>query len=113
MTKLFKATDERGPNDLIAAIKEKAPGFYTERDGGDWYCVTPDHSDRVGEDFASRDDARRFILWLAGEDMPEDWTITERRELACDLDCGQGYPATIWARSARRWFPARVKDLLP
>lgn len=104
---------EETPRDLVAEIKAKAPGFYTERDGGDWYCVTPDHSDRVGEDFANRDDARRLILWLAGDDMPKGWTITGRNDLFCSLDCGQGYDATIWTREACRLFPAREGELRP
>lgn len=58
-------------DDLAARVKQAAPGFYTERDGGDWYIVTPGHGDRIGEDFRNRDDARRFHrgLWLADEQI--------------------------------------------
>lgn len=99
--------------ELKSRVETIAPGFYTERDGGDWYCVTPTHDERVGEDFNSRDDARRLILWLAGDSLPEGWKIIKRPGIACDLDCGQGYAATIWTRPACRLFPGRAADLLP
>ncbi|AKR54342.1 hypothetical protein XM25_00685 [Devosia sp. H5989] len=97
--------------DLIARIKEIAPGYYTENDGGDWYALTPNH-DRLAEDFHNREDARRCILWMAGDPMPEGWSILSANDLAADLDCGQGYRATIWVRSAKRAFPARAADLV-
>ncbi|RUW81539.1 MAG: hypothetical protein E5V52_02060 [Mesorhizobium sp.] len=103
--------DVRTSDELIQAIKSLAPGYYTERDGGDWYSVTAYH-DRVAEDFARRDDARRCILWLAGEPMPDGWRITRGGDLSCDLDCGQGYRATIWTRSVAKAFPDRAADLV-
>lgn len=96
--------DTRTSEELVAAIRWLAPNFYTERDGGDWYSVTSYH-DRLAEGFAKRDDARRLILWLAGEAMPDGWRIISVNHLACDLDCGQGYRATIWRRSAVKAFP--------
>ena len=91
--------------ELLERVKEIAPGFYTERDGGDWYVVTPDHCDRVAEGFGQRDDARRCLAWLAGDAMPNGWKVERVTELFADLDCGQGYLATIWTRTVRREWP--------
>ena len=98
--------------ELLARVKEIAPGCYTERDGGLWYALGSDH-DRVGEDFERRDDARRLILWLAGDDLPEGWRVTPRGNggLSYDVDCGQGFRAVLWIRSARRAFPARGAEI--
>lgn len=90
---------------LLARIRETAPGFYTERDGGDWYIVTPEHDDRIGEDFAKRDDARKCLAWLAGDPMPRGWKLSGHTELSAFLDCGQGYAATIWTRAIARAWP--------
>lgn len=96
---------------MLLELKRLAPGFYTERDGGDWYIVVPTHDDRIAEDFADRDDARRFLLWVAGGPRPEGWTITNVRPRAADLDCLQGYRATVWMRALREFFPEFVKEL--
>lgn len=96
---------------LTSRIKELAPGFYTERDGGNWYIVTPDHSERIGEDFHNRDDARRFLLWCAGEPMPVGWSISGAKRIAADIECDQGFPATAWLRPISRHFPARADEL--
>lgn len=90
--------------ELLARVKEIAPGFYTERDGGDWYVLTPNHA-RVAEGFARRDDARRCLAWLAGDAMPAKWKILKYDDLSADLDCGQGYAATIWTREIDRTWP--------
>lgn len=93
-------------DELVAQIKERAPGFYTENDGGDWYVVTPDHSDRIAEGFARRNDARRCLLWLAGGDKPSDMRPGDGNDLAVDLHItGQGR-ATIWRRALRQHFPS-------
>lgn len=96
---------------LVERVKQIAPGFYTERDGGYWYIVTPDHGDRIGEDFRNRDDARRFLLWCAGESLPEGWSIGEVKRIAADVECGQGFPATAWVRAIAKHFPARAAEL--
>ena len=103
--------DRTGPG-LVARIKEIAPGCYTERDGGNWYALTPDH-DRLGEDFERRDDGRRLILWLAGDDLPKGWAFKPCGDgrLSYDVDCGQGFRATLWIRAARRAFPARAAEI--
>lgn len=97
---------------ILDDLRNVAPGFYTERDGGDWYCLTPDH-ERIAEGFAKRDDARRAILYLAGADMPAGWKITEKTRLSCGLNCGQGCDATIWTRNVLSVFPKRATDLTP
>lgn len=105
---------DKSEAELIEGVKAKAPGHYTERDGGYWYCVTPDHGGRTGEDFKNRSDARRFLCWLGGDPLPEGWTF-ER--------CGDGritytlripdqyVEATIWMREIRRLFPARAAEI--
>ena len=96
---------------LTERMKRMAPGYYTERDGGRWYIVTPDHGDRVGEEFKDRDDARRFVCWLAGDPLPEGWTLRACGDgrIAYDLTIpGQYSPATVWARTCRNLFPARA-----
>lgn len=96
---------------LQARMAVVAPGYYTEQDGGRWYVVTPDHSDRVGEEFADRDNARRFMCWLAGDPMPEGWTLRRCGDgrLAYDLNIpGQSGPATVWARTCRKLFANRA-----
>lgn len=90
--------------ELLARVQEIAPGFYTERDGGDWYVLTPGH-DRVAEGFAKRDDARRCLAWLAGDEKPKGWKLVRVNALSADLDCKQGYAATLWVRSIRRAWP--------
>jgi hypothetical protein len=97
--------------DLVRRVEQAAPGFYTERDGGYWYIVTPDHGDRIGEDFRDRDDARRFLLWCAGAALPDGWSIGAVSRIAADVECGQGFPATAWARTIAKHFPARVAEL--
>jgi hypothetical protein len=52
----------KAQTELLERVQTLAPGFYTERDGGDWYIVTPDHCERIGEDFVSRDEARQALL---------------------------------------------------
>ena len=93
---------------LQERVKHVAPGYYTERDGGDWYCVTPDHCSSVAEGFARRDDAPRCLCWLAGDPQPQGWRIVAANGLSADLDCGQGsMPATVWLKPARDVFPRR------
>lgn len=74
----------------------------------------PDHSDRLGEGFARRSDAHRFLLWLAGDPLPEHWKIHVHGDgrLAYDVDCGQGYAATLWIRAVRKFFPARADQIV-
>ena len=96
---------------LQARMQHVAPGFYTERDGGRWYIVTPDHDDRVGEEFVDRDNARRFVCWLAGDPLPKGWTLQRCGDgrIAYDMTIpGQYSPATVWARSCRKLFPLRA-----
>jgi hypothetical protein len=98
-------------NFLSARMQHLAPGVYTERDGGRWYIVTPDHGDRLGEEFKDRDDARRFVCWLAGDPLPQGWTFTRNGDgrICYDLQIpGQYAPATVWARPCRAMFPARA-----
>jgi hypothetical protein len=97
-------------NFLRERVKHIAPGCITERDGGDWYAVAPDGS-RLAEGFRDRDDARRVILWLAGDPMPDEWSILKADDLSCEVDCSQGHPATIWTREAIKCFPRRANAL--
>lgn len=98
--------------DLVNRCRALAPGCYTERDGGNWYALNPAHL-RMAEDFARRDDARRFILWLAGDPMPAGWEIRPNGDgtLSFDIECGQGFPATLWIREVQRTFCDRAKEL--
>lgn len=100
---------------LLERVQAIAPGFYTECDGGDWYVCPPMKSDiwgRIAEGFDSRDDAHKCLAWLAGDPMPKGWKIVKCNDLACDLECGQGYEATIWTREACKAFPARADELV-
>lgn len=85
---------------------------YAERDGGDWYVVTGDHSDRLGEGFASRAQAEALIAWLQGGRLPKSWSLrpSGSGELSWEVDCA-GRRATMWARAVRREFPARAGDV--
>lgn len=96
---------------LLARVQQLAPGFYTERDSGDWYCVTP-HGGRVGEDFENRDDARRFLCWLAGDPLPKGWTIIRANDLFAELDCRREQLATVWVRPAEQLFPGRLSAIV-
>lgn len=97
---------------LSSRVNEMAPGYYTERDGGDWYCVAPNGGGRFAEDFSRRTDALRMILWLAGDPLPEGWVIGYRsRGLSLDVECRQGYTACIWKPNALVHFPARKATL--
>lgn len=98
---------ERRPDpELLERVKAIAPGFYTEMDDGDWYIVTPDHGNRIGEDFRHRDDARRLLAHIAGDLLPKGWTMyVSPSGQHADLDCGQGYAATVWVAVARAYFP--------
>lgn len=97
---------------LLGIMKRIAPGFYTERDGGPWYVVTPDHS-RLAEDFESRNDARRLVCWLGGEDMPKGWRVEPHGtgDLSFDVEIPGRSRATIWAREARKLFPVRWAEI--
>lgn len=97
--------------DLLAAVRERAPGFITERDGGDWYLVAPDFS-RLAEGFISRDDARRALLWLAGGELPRGWELHPGNALFAELDCRQGVPAILWIREIATALPLRLPDLI-
>jgi hypothetical protein len=91
---------------LLARTLQLARGFYTERDGGPWYIVTPNHGDRIGEGFANRDDARRLLCWLAGDPMPEGWSIDIRpNSNGHDVHIPGRDRATIWKRSVAKYFP--------
>lgn len=93
---------------LKLRMQQIAKGFYTERDGGPWYIVTPDHGDRIGEDFNKRDDARRLMCWVAGDPAPEGWSIEPSGDgrIAFHITVpGQYSTATLWARTVRKHFP--------
>lgn len=98
---------------LVETMKRVAPGYYTERDGADWYIVVPEHDDRIAEDFVKRESAQRFMIWLAGNDpLPKDWTITGIGGIAADLNIPDQYGrATIWTRTIKRRFPGRLEAL--
>ena len=98
---------------LLLRMTTAAPGYYTEADGGDWYIVTPDHTDRIGEDFPIRSDARRFMIWLAvpNEDMPNGWRVTSQTHLAFSLTHTTGTRATLWSRPIERLFPDKHRAL--
>lgn len=89
------------------------PRHYVERDGGDWYIVDETHGSRLGEGFRRREDAVACLAWLGGAPMPDRWSISERRDRHCDLDCSQGYPATLWTRVVSAWFPGRAGEVQP
>ena len=98
---------------LIKRVKEIAPGYVMERDGGDWYLCSPSpDQQRLAEGFSHRATALKCLLWLAGDPLPEGWSITDHSRLALDIDCEQGYPATIWVREAALEFPNRIVDVL-
>lgn len=108
------ATDhsKRAQKLLSDRVKLIAPGFYIERDGGDWYCVAPGEHGRVGADFSRPTNALRLILWLAGDPLPAGWEIKSRRgSISADIECGQGYHACLWRREAAKLFPARIAEL--
>jgi len=103
--------------ELLARMKELLPGYYTERDGYDWYCLAPNNTDhgRVAEDFVKRDDARRVMLWLAGDPLPKGWSIKPARPNgnSCHVTVeGQYSDATIWVRPCLTLFPNRRDALL-
>ena len=95
-------------NDTVERMKQLAPGYYTERDGGLWYVLTPDH-DRIAEDFRDRDHARQFVCWLACDPLPEGWIVEPHAggRISYDLTLPNQYsPATIWTRPVCERFPA-------
>jgi hypothetical protein len=91
---------------LIGHMKRIAPGYCTERDGGRWYALAPNH-DRIGEEFARRDDARRFVCWLAGDPLPDGWVIQRHGSgcIAYEIVIPGQYSATIWTRAVARHMP--------
>ena len=94
--------------ELLARVKEMAPGFYTERDGSAWYIVAPNHNERIGEDFADRDDARRLLAWVAGGPKPEGWEVLPCRANAIGVYIklpNTEAHATCWLRGTRKHFP--------
>lgn len=95
---------------LIETMKRIAPGFYTERDGGAWYVVTPDYG-RLAEDFERQNDARKLICWLAGEAMPKGWRVEPHGDQSFDIEIPGCAPATIWTREAAKHFPARWAEI--
>lgn len=99
---------------LSDRVKLIAPGFYIESDGGDWYCIAPGDFGRVGADFSKPTDALRLILCLAGDPLPDGWSIQARSSnLSADVECGQGYSACLWRREAAKLFPGRIAELFP
>jgi hypothetical protein len=86
---------------LIERVKALGGGCYTEQDGGNWYIVTKDHDDRIGEEFERRDDARRFICVLAGDPMPKGWSLERHGsgQQSFDLNVGKDYVATVWTKA--------------
>lgn len=98
--------------ELLARVKTLAPGYYTERDGGDWYIVTPTHNERIGEDFVSRDEARQLLCGLAGDPFPPHWyVVAGGSSHAVDLYGPKGTRATIWLRATARFFPGALERL--
>jgi len=97
---------------VLEEFKRLAPGFYTERDGDQWYVVTPT-TDRIAEGFDNRNDARKLVCWLAGSALPEDWRILAAADL--DLSITVEIPgrssAIIWTKECYRYFPGRVDEL--
>lgn len=113
---VLKATDHstQARKILSERVKLIAPGFYIERDGGDWYCIAPGDFGRVGADFSRPTDALRLILCLAGDPIPDGWAFKARSGgLSADIECGQGYDACLWRREAAKIFPARIAEILP
>jgi hypothetical protein len=102
---MTEATDK-----ILEDFKRLAPGYYTERDGGDWYLVTPE-GDRIAEGFAKRDDARRLVCWLAGEDLPKGWVIDGGNDLSFNVAIPKQTAATIWTRECRQHFPNRFDEM--
>jgi len=98
---------------ILARVKEIAPGCYTERDGGDWYALAPTTSDigRLAEGFGDRDNARLLLCFLAGDPLPKGWRLTPNGKggLSYDIEIPGDYTATLWARDARKLFPARAE----
>lgn len=93
--------------ELAQRIRDKAPGFYTENDDSPWYIVTPDHCDRIAADFPTREDAQRFLLWIAGDyQQPNKWMITPNGDGSRSFDIEWGdYRAVLWARPCDQHFP--------
>lgn len=96
---------------ILEEFKRMAPGFYTERDDGPWYVVTPD-GDRIAEGFENQTDARRLVIWLAGGELPRGWKVDmESNDLAGDVRIPQRATATIWVRECRQHFPKRFDEV--
>lgn len=103
------ASDSRNIG-VQARMIRLAPGFYTERDGGLWYVLTPSH-DRLGEDFHEREDARRFVCFLAGEPAPEGWALARRTKSYCELTGVTRGPAILWLAEIEKSFPGSLSRL--
>lgn len=96
-----------GTGELLLRIAVVAPGCYTERDGGDWYVLAPDH-DRMAEDFVDRDDARRFLCWLGGDPLPAGWRVEPHnggRHYYEIIIPNRSQVATIWTCATKAAFP--------
>ncbi len=99
---------------LATRMAHLAPGFYTERDGGNWYVLTPDgepHHERLAEDFADRDDARRLVCFLAGDPAPEGWAMKRRTKSYAELTRAGETVALVWLDGIERRFPEMLSRL--
>lgn len=106
----------------LVAASRPAGGFscYTERDGGDWYCIAGENeswhgSERVAEGFHVRDNARALLAWgLAGGAMPANWKTREVRRQSVALAMpGESDWLTIWREAWERVFPLAPLPAVP
>jgi hypothetical protein len=95
---------------LLADFKRLSGGCYTERDGGPYYVVAPGEF-RIAEGFDKRDDARALVCWLAGEDLPKGWVVTDMNDLSIDVEIPKRATATIWTKDCRKVFPQRIEEM--
>jgi hypothetical protein len=98
---------------LLEHMRERIPAFYTTHDAGEWFAVSQLHEGRMGENFARRDDAHRFLLWLAGDPFPKNWSIMRITNMTAEIDCRQGYSAILRIQAAKAAFPKRFADGKP
>lgn len=92
--------------DLADRALDLAGGCYVERDGGDYYVLTARDA-RLGEGFADRADALRFLCWLGGDPMPVGWRVTTAASWNfAEVSLPNRTVATIWLRSVEGRFPS-------
>lgn len=96
----------------FSRLRTIAPYSYAESDGGPWYAIA--NRIRVAADFPSSSDAEAFLLWLAGEPLPDGWNYLPSGSNFSGIEIpGTMGPwfATIWLRDIVRISPIRDAQL--